>query len=233
MYKRPPIRPSETSKSFHKNEITRDSLLFDIVNPKPTQFHIHIKKPIFRYEDYINLYNRQYGIEKRVFDLPPEPIYKNPIIVENPRIGALDTIGVSITVLKSGKVRLKINTAMYELYEKYYKKNKVPPNKTLLKAYKSLGFSDVFMANIEKKLSQQSKISKIFGERIDKVFNKPTKKKKPEPEPEPDIEDDIGDDIDDDIEDDDIPGDDGELDIDIEPDDIEDPPTEEYFSDGD
>ena len=54
-----------------------------------------------------------------------------------------------------------------------------------------------------------------------------------EGESEGESEGDSEDDIEDDIEDDDVPGDDGELDIDIEPDDIEDPPTEEYFSDGD
>jgi hypothetical protein len=241
MYKRPHIRPRETPKTFHKSNIDPTTILYDIVNPKPTEFHQPIKSSIFKQDDYITLYNRYQraaGLPEKSFDyLQPETPYIGRVVEKNPTIEGLDWICVSINVLKNGKVKVKLNTTMCELYEKYYKKNKIPPNKSLIKAYKTFGFSDEFIEKLDKKLSARPKLSNIIGLKIDKVFNKPTipktKKKKPDPEPEPDIDEVIDDENDDDENDeDDDPGEDGELDIDIEPDDAEDQAVEEYFSDG-
>lgn len=240
MFKRPQIRSREPPKPFHKRDVLPGSLLYDIINPKPTESCKQPIRPVFRQDDYIALFNRyqrEAGLPEKTFDyLPPETNYTERTIVKYPRLEALDQIYLTVNVLKNGKVKVKLNTSMCEMYEKYYKKNKIPPNKTLIKCYKSLGFSNEFIDTIDKKLLEKPKIAKLVAAKIDKVFNKPTapktKKKKPEPEPQPQPEPDV-EEISDDEEDqeDDDPGEDGEMDV--EPDeDVEDQPAEEYFSDG-
>jgi len=141
------------------------------------------------------------------------------------------------TILKSGKVKVKINTGMYDLYEKYYRHNKQPPQKSVLKVYKSLGFSDAFLKRVEASYKKIPARVIAFQKCIDKVFNKPSvsksKKKKVEPEPdtEADPEDLIRVDVvEDDEDDDDDPGEDGEMDVEVEIDEVEEV-EEEYIND--
>lgn len=241
MFKRPQIRPREPPRPFHKRDVLPGSLVYDIINPKPTESYKQPIRPVFRQNDYIALFNRyqrEAGLPEKTFDhLPPESDYTERTVVKPPRLEALDWIYLTVNVLKNGKVKVKLNTSVYDMYEKYYKKNKIPPNKTLVKCYKTLGFSNEFIDTLDKKLLEKPKISKIVAAKIDKVFNKPaapkTKKKKQEPEPEPeqDIEE-VSDDEEEDQEDDD-PGEDGEMDVEVDQDDIdEEQPPEEYFSDG-
>lgn len=234
MIKRPVIRPREPEKPFRRNEVCKNTFLQNIIRPKPTQFYEHRRAPVYQQENYIKLLNknrRELGLEEVVPDLPPESIKETKVVKFEPHIRTLDEIHVTTQVLKNGKVKVKLNTSMLELYEKYYSKNKVPPSKTLLKVYKSIGFSDEFIDKLDKRLSRRPAIAKIIADKIDKVFNKPTipkpkKKKEPEPEPEPT---EFEDDVDDEVEEDDDPGEDGEMDVDAEPDDDEQGDGEEEF----
>jgi len=241
MFKRPAIRPREPEKLFRRSEVCENAFLQNIIRPKPTQFYKHPKVPVYQQENYIKLLNknrRELGLEEVVPDLPPEPTRQAKIVKLEPHVKMLDQVHMTTQVLKNGKVKIKLNTSMMDLHEKYYSKNKVPPTKTLLKAYKSLGFSDEFINKLDKSLSRRPAIAKIIADKIDKVFNKPTapktkKKKEPEPEPEPtEFEDDVDDE---EVEDDDDPGEDGEMDVDAEPDDEDDQGggEEEYFIDDD
>jgi hypothetical protein len=237
MFKRPAIRPREAEKPLRRNEICRNEFLQSIIRPKPVQFYKHPKVPIYQQENYIKLLNknrRELGLEEVVPDLPPEPIREVKVVKAEPYIDALDKIHMTTQVLKNGKIKVKLNTSMMDLNEKYYSKNKVPPSKTLLKVYKSLGFSGEFIDKLDKRLSKRPAIIKVIEDKIDKVFNKPTApkpKKKKEPEPV-DIDDE---DVEEDVEEDDDPGEDGEMDVDVEPEDDEEQGAgeEEFFIDDD
>lgn len=241
MFKRPVIRPREPEKLFRRNEVCRNEFLQNIIRPKPTQFYKHPKVPVYQQENYIKLLNknrRELGLEELVPDLPPEPTREVKVVKSEPHIHALDEIYMTTQILKNGKVKIKLNTSMMELHEKYYSKNKVPPTKTLLKAYKSIGFSDEFINKLDKSLSRRPTISKIIAAKIDKVFNKPTvpkTKKKKEPEPQPEPTEFEHDDVEDEEPEDDDPGEDGEMDVEVEPDDEDDQGggEEEYFIDDD
>jgi len=144
--------------------------------------------------------------------LPTVAEYVKPFEQKEPVIEFYDRIYVMTSVLKSGKVKIKINTGMYDLYEKYYKYNKHPPQKSVLKVYKSLGFSDAFLKRVEASYKKIPSRLIAFQKCIDKVFNKPSvskpKKKKivEEVEPEEVLED----------EEDDDPGEDGGMDVEID-----------------
>ena len=56
-----------------------------------------------------------------------------------------DRVVVKLNVLKSGKVRVKIFTHVAQLWEKYNSKGKVPPHKSLVSAYKNMGYSEAFI----------------------------------------------------------------------------------------
>lgn len=144
---------------------------------------------------------------------------------QEPDIEFSDQIKVNLRVLKNGIVRVKINSAVASMYEKYKK----PPIKVILQAYKAQGYSQEFLDRIKKRSKQREEFSKKVPGIIDKIFNKePVKKIKkvkkvpvpdeiPEEEPEEELEEDV------------IPLEEGEMDVEVEVDDEE--QQEEYVSD--
>jgi hypothetical protein len=135
-------------------------------------------------------------------------------------------------ILKSGIVRIKLDASIATLHEKYYKKALRPPMKSVLSAYKSMGFSPQFLEKIKKRFECKVKEQKRIEKVIDKIFNKEPvkkvkKKKKEEEEPveEPPEEDEE--------EKDDAPEEDEGLDVEPDADeDVEEPvDEEEYLSD--
>jgi hypothetical protein len=119
-------------------------------------------------------------------------VYPEP--PKEPELTFGDRIQVNLRVLKSGIVRVKINSAIAELYDKYYKNAKRPPFKMVLQAYKSHGFSKEYLQRIEKNNEKRKdlyiKIEKVFTKIFDKEPMKKIKKKKKEEEIIEPIEDD-------------------------------------------
>lgn len=227
--KRPPLR----RKVEHvPGRLKPGDYLYDLTHPHVPELERVGKRPVYNQSDYLRLLEKNYtfyGIKMKDMDLPPEPEYIPPPKTKEPDIQYYDRIYVTMNVLKSGKVRVKINTGMYDLYEKYYKHNKHPPQKTVIKVYKSLGFSESFITRMEASYKKIPERVKAFSKCIDKVFNKPSvskpKKKKPEPEQKEENEEE-------EEEEDDDPGEDGEMDVEVEIDDVEEV-EEEYFNDDD
>jgi len=124
-------------------------------------------------------------------------------------------------------VRVKLNTTIGDLHDKYYNKQKSPPLKALVQAYKSLGYSNAFLEKIIKSHDKKIKITESFN--VDTAFGKePVKKKKKKEEPEPEVEEE---DEDEEDEDDD-PGEDGEMDVEREDDDeVVEQNAEEFIDD--
>ena len=160
------------------------------------------------------------------------PIEIPPKIVE-PELTFVDRVQVNLSVLKSGIIRIKINTSIANLYEKYYKYAKIPPIKEIIQAYKSHGFStsftDKIKTNHEKRMIFAKKVPKILEKIFDKEPVKKIKRMKAPPKPKEDEdveelpEEEPGE------EEDDIPEEEGQMDVEPNVED-EEVVEEEYFS---
>lgn len=215
MFKRPPLRRKVDTVSVR---LRPGDPLYERIHPPVDDIRVHPKRPVYHQEEYLRLLERNYksyGLVMKDMKLPTVADYVKPFEQKEPVIEFYDRIYVMTSVLKSGKVKIKINTGMYDLYEKYYKYNKHPPQKSVLKVYKSLGFSDAFLKRVEASYKKIPSRLIAFQKCIDKVFNKPSvskpKKKKivEEVEPEEVIEDEVG-------EEDDDPGEDGGMDVEVD-----------------
>jgi len=238
MYKRPLLRVREPPRVINgPAKVPPGTFLHGLINPPPTEFYKWVKQPIYRKDDYLALLKKnckELGLEYKEPDIPeyvPAPKLKTP---EEPEIIYPDWVYMKVKVLKSGVVRIKLDASLATLYEKYYSKNKFPPVKSIIQAYKSLGFSKEFLERTKKKFDNKAEISKKIGAIIDKVFNKePVKKikKKKEEPPEEIEEEDPRDDEEDPREDE--PEEDEGMDVEMDEDPDEQPQEEEeYFSDG-
>ena len=212
MFKRPPLRRKVDTVSVR---LRPGDPLYERIHPPVDDIRVHPKRPVYHQEEYLRLLERNYksyGLVMKDMKLPTVTEYVKPFEQKETVIEFYDRIYVMTSVLKSGKVKIKINTGMYDLYEKYYKYNKHPPQKSVLKVYKSLGFSDAFLKRVEASYKKIPSRLIAFQKCIDKVFNKPSvskpKKKKivEEVEPEEVVED----------EEDDDPGEDGGMDVEID-----------------
>ena len=155
---------------------------------------------------------------------------------KEPFIPYADHIQVTMTILKSGKVKIKTNPCMYDMHEKYWKNGDHPPQKTMIKNLKSLGFSERFIKKVENNYKRIPAKTAAFEKCIDSVFNKPPipkikrKKAEPKPVPEAEIEDTLNDEND---EEDTIQGEDYTMDVEVDPDDDDEAANEEEFIDND
>jgi len=173
--------------------------------------------------------NKELGIPYIQPDLPEPTLYVPPEKTNEPELEFGDRVGVTLRVLKSGIVRVKVNGAIADMYEKYYKRGTKPPIKTVIQAYKAHGFSKEFLEKIKKNYDKHTAFAKKLPKIFEKIFEKePTKKVKKERKDEENVE---GNDEEpeQEQEDDDIPAEEGELDV--EPDEEEVVDDEEYVSD--
>jgi len=198
-----------------------------------------VKDPVYHQDDYLKLLEANYKKMGLPYVEPQLPIVQPRVYPEprkEPELIFGDRVQVNLRVLKSGIVRVKINSAIAELYAKYYKHAKRPPFKMVLQAYKSHGFSKEFLQRIEKNNEKRKRealrIEKIFTKIFDKEPIKKVKKtKKKEEEPE------LNEDVVEPIEDEDQPPKSDEPEeeetLDVEPDEEdEEEVEEEYVSDG-
>ena len=233
MYKRPPLRVrDEPCKSTH---VLPDSFLGRIVKPPPTNYRTFVKRPIYAMNAYVSLMKKnceEMGLEYKHIDVPehiPPPIVEG---VKEPFIRYVDEVSMKLRILKSGIIRVKLDTSIATLYEKYYSKAKQPPTKNVVQAYKSLGFSEGFLEILKKKISKRPERLKKFENIIDSIFNKePVKKPKKIKKKEENVE--IEEEEEDEQDPDDVqPEEDEALDVEID-EDLEEQAQddEEYLSD--
>jgi hypothetical protein len=202
------------------------------LNPPPTQHPVKIKQPVYHQDEYLKLLESNYKSLGLPFVDPGLPVVVPKVSPEPPKEPELvygDRVQVNLRVLKSGIVRIKVNSAIADVYSKYYKQGKRPPFKTILNAYKSHGFSKEYLERItknnEKRKALALKIEKVFAKIFDKEPVKKVKKKKKEEEiEEMDVEDEDKPPIPDEPEEEET--------LDVEPDEEEDVEEEEYVSDG-
>ena len=190
MYKRP--SRCVRNLGYEHRPAPVDSFLYKLMNPSPIQYPVKVLRPIYQQDLYLRLFKENQKVmgityvDQQLPILPPT-VYPEPR--KEPELTFGDRVQVNLRVLKSGIVRVKINSAIAELYAKYYKHAKRPPFKMVLQAYKSHGFSDEFLQRIdknnEKRTREALRIEKIFTKIFDKEPIKKVKKaKKKEEEPE-------------------------------------------------
>ena len=234
MYKRPPLRIRDEPKNHAT--ILPDSFLGKIVKPPPTQYCTFVRRPIYAMNAYVSLMKKncqEMGLEYKHIDVPehiPPPITEE---VKEPFIRYADGVCMKLRILKSGIIRVKLDASIATLYERYYSKAKQPPTKSVVQAYKSLGFSEAFLDNLKKKISKRPEQLKRFEKIIDSIFNKePVKKPKKIKKTEEIIEAEDEEEEDEQDPDDVQPEEDEALDVEVD-EDLEDQAQddEEYLSD--
>jgi len=238
MYKRPPLRVREEPGISTRPK--PGSFLDKIVNPPPSAGYKQKRYPVYQKDTYLALLKRNYhalGLEYKELDIPD---YVPPVKSERPSEPELtfaDKVYMKVRILKSGIIRIKLDTSFAVLYEKYYSNQKQPPMKSVIQAYKSIGFSSEFLEKVKTKFSKFADHKKKVQEKIDSIFNKePAKKPKKTKKKEELIEDEneeIEEERDDEEEEDDDPGEDGGMDVEVEEDPDEQPEEDEeaYISD--
>ncbi len=232
MYKRPSQRVRCNYEYSHK-PLPDGSFLHKLLNPPSTRYPVKIKQPVYHQDDYLKLLEANYKKMGLPYVDPQLPITQPRVYPEPPKEPELtfgDRIQVNLRVLKSGVVRVKINSAIAELYAKYYRHAKRPPFKMVLQAYKSHGFSKEYLQRIEKNNEKRKelyiRIEKVFTKIFDKEPTKKIKKKKKEEEIVEPVEDD------DEPPTSDAPEEEETLDVEPDEDEEEVENEEEYFSGG-
>ena len=170
MYKRPSQRV-KVHTSHIRGSIPDDTFIGRITKHNPVIQFKFVKEPVYHQDDYLKLLEANYKKMGLPYVDPQLPIVQPRVYPEPPKEPELtfgDRVQVNLRVLKSGIVRVKINSAIAELYDKYYKHAKRPPFKMVLQAYKSHGFSKEFLQRIEKNNEKR----KREALRIEKIFAK-------------------------------------------------------------
>ena len=231
MHKRPTIRQRfPPTYNNQKHDVKPGTFLYNIVKPPPVRYYTHKPQPVYRKEDYLHLLAKdraELGLEPKEMNIPDW----NPPVIEQRKLEChvffVNPVHLQLRILKSGIVRVKLNTAIGDLHDKYYNKQKSPPLKALVQAYKSVGYSNAFLEKIIKSHDKKIKITESFN--VDTAFGKePVKKKKKKEEPEPELEEED----EDEEEEDDDPGEDGEMDVERDDDDeVAEQNTEEFIDD--
>ena len=228
MYKRPSRRVKIDHDGRCYAPAREGSFLYKLLNPPPTKFPVKVKQPVYHQDDYLKLLkasDERMGLKYVDPGLPIviPVVYPDP--PQEPDLPYSDHVRVTLKILKSGVVRVKVYPSIAILHEKYWSKCIVPPLKPVLQAFKAYGFSDDFIKNIEKSQKKADLFKQKVGKIIEKIFDKePVKKIKKKKKVEEVIEEDDVPPVPDEPEEEET--------LDVEPDEEEEVEEEEYISDG-
>ena len=226
MYKRPSQRVKIDHDGQRHAPAREGSFLYNLLNPPPTKFPMKIKQPVYHQDDYLKLLkssNERMGLKYVDPGLPIVTPIVYPDPPQEPDLPYSDHVRVTLKILKSGVVRVKVYPSIAILHEKYWSKCIVPPLKPVIQAFKAYGFSDEFIKKVEK----SQKKAELFKQKVPfilaKIFDKePVKKIKKKKKVEEDIEEDI-------LPVPDEPEEEETLDVEPDEEEVE---EEEYISDG-
>lgn len=156
-------------------------VVHDILNVKPIEERV--RNTSFQVQNadlYVRLLERNYkecGVPFKKPDVS-ELEYRNRCGTDVERhFEYPDRVVVKLNVLKSGVVRVKILSQMANLWEKYYQKSKTPPAKSVIAAYKHMGYSENFIQKLSESFEKKKLLKKKYEKIIEKIFEKASKKK--------------------------------------------------------
>jgi len=223
MYKRPPLRVRDLPVESSHEKVLPGTFLYSITNPPPTFIRKHVKRPVYMKEVYLPLLEKNcksMGLEYKEPDIPDYVPRVKANAVTEPILGYAEQVYLKLRVLKSGVIRVKLDASFATIYEKYYSKQKIPPIKTSIQAYKSMGFSDTFIEKIKKKCDSKVAFGKKVSGIIDSIFNKePAKKPKNIKKKEDNVEVEVEEEEEDEQDPDDVqPEEDEALDMEVDED---------------
>jgi len=148
----------------------------------------YVRMPIYQLDAYLDLrerYDRQLGIEfdraAYVQSLAPlaVPEEKGAPVEPHTPVKRFDWVYMRLRYTDSGRVRVKLLSKMFTIYEKYYARGQRPPSDALIDAYKEHGYTKEFLRNTIQKIDYNSGPRKaLFGRAIARVFPEPKAKKK-------------------------------------------------------
>ena len=227
MYKRPSRRVKIDHDGQRHAPAREGSFLYKLLNPPPTKFPVKVKQPVYHQDDYLKLLkasDERMGLKYVDPGLPIVTPIVTPDPPQEPDLPYSDHIRVTLKILKSGIVRVKVYPSIAILNEKYWSKCVVAPLKPVIQAFKAYGFSDEFIKNVEKYQKKADLIKQKDDGILTKIFDKePVKKVKKKKKQEEIIEEDVPPVTDEPEE---------EETLDVEPDEDEVEEEEEYISDG-
>lgn len=240
MYIRPQLRVNDDRDRVRDREtikIPPDTYLYNLMYRGQTDRPMQTVRPVYQKEAYLKLLKQNYEDYGLVFKDPNIPDYVEhvtPPIEQEPTLTYSDWVYMKLRILKSGVVRIKLETSFASMDEKYYSKNKTPPLKVIMQAYKSMDFSDKFLENLKNKYEKKVLFAKKVGPAIDAIFNKePVVKKKKKIE-EPEVEQEADVEHEDEEEEEEAVDDEGmDIEVDEDPEDLAQDDEEVYISDGD
>jgi hypothetical protein len=138
MYKRPSQRV-KVHTSHIRGSIPDDTFIGRITKRNPVIQFKFVKDPVYHQDDYLKLLEANYKKMGLPYVDPQLPIVQPKVYPEprkEPELTFGDRVQVNLRVLKSGIVRVKINSSIAELYDKYYKHAKRQLFKMVIKEYK-------------------------------------------------------------------------------------------------
>jgi len=189
-YKRPALRPHEPC-TIGRQKPSPGSFLHSICYPPNTKLYSESKPSYFYLEDpesYLKALEKSCIASGAVYkkpDVRKTPPYKSSNPVKYPVQKNPHELLVKLKVLKNGKIRVKLLTGMATLQEKYYDHGKIPPQKALLAAMKSMGYDKEYIEKLKNKMEKTKIRMEKNWEKLEKLFEKPSvsrKKKKKEEE---------------------------------------------------
>lgn len=195
MLKRPSLRihPTPTPHDIKPTS----GVLADIIRGFKTEPSHPQKRKSFSlqaHEVYMRLLERNYkecGVPFKVPEVTELQPPKTNDTPDEPELDFADKVYVKMNILKSGKVRIKLVPHFLEMWNNYYSKGKKPPIKTVIAAYKAIGFSNVFLEKITANQKKRAEFAKKIEKVLEKIFDKSTttKRKSVKPKVEEKVED--------------------------------------------
>lgn len=176
--------------------LQKGTFLYNLIHPPPPEVRSKPVNAHYDRDEYIRMLRKN----AEYWDIP----FKEPYVVEIPRkpvnnpedncpVKYLDHIPVNLSVLKNGKIKIKIFPHVAQLNEKYFSKNKQAPLNALVSAFKAVGASDTYIEKMTKTCNNKKNMNKKFEKLIALIFDKKAPsataiKKKPQKPKDPEEE---------------------------------------------
>jgi len=166
--------------------------LDDIIRPERPVFKGYVRTSVYRKKDYIDGLRKNYiecGLDPKKVDELDRKIPDEIDLTYNNQpnkmvIDEWETVKVKIEY-NEDKIKLIIDTSLWDMFDSYYTKALNPPIELKVKAFRSMDVSEDFIKNMIKKDETNKLFATKAGKIIEKIFDKEPVKKAPKPKKKP------------------------------------------------